>query len=675
MTEVAGLSVPIDASVEPLKRSVAQAETMFSKIAQAADRAASDTASTMNKVAAATAKQTEAAEKAAAALEARTNPALAKAKAAWFALERQIAGTPAAMERFTLMSQQADAALEKGRINAAQHAQAVARLKEQYLGVSPTLTRLSNDSTAATSSAGKLRGALGQVGFQAQDAAVQLQMGTNALVVFGQQGSQLAGAFGPTGAIIGSVIAVTAALGSALLGASAASAKSAKDIDSFGDTLTMFEGRVRESGGSLDSFADKFRGLNDEIRALAELTLRTDIDTLNKKLAKGVQSEWGAFVATAGTEPAGVEAIRKLFMDNNVTEFLQRLQAINSAGAMRLMADEDVRQMIQTGEAIRVAEARLAELENRATPAQKALLGLGEAMQEAAKAASTLATEQARAGASLFMDERGLDAKIAALKGGEAAMKAYSEEQVRSAAYSKAYDAAIKAGETALDAHAEGLRLAAKAAEAYRLEQDRAAQTKADNKSERQAEQDAKAYAKVVAELDRDIAAQERLAGIVGLGAAAQNEANTQTRIAAELAKAHVEAGTAEAEVIERKVRAAEQWKATGAQNSALKAAEEQLRFAKAELALAGESESVRVRALHGLETQREAVRLFGDDTSEAARRWIELQNEIFDTSEATKTLNTASGELWRSLDSAEDLPEDVANNPAVIALFMEALQ
>ena len=57
-----------------------------------------------------------------------------------------------------------------------------------------------------------MRGGMGQVGHQVQDIAVQLQMGTNAMIVFGQQGSQIASLFGPQGAMIGAVLAVGAAI-------------------------------------------------------------------------------------------------------------------------------------------------------------------------------------------------------------------------------------------------------------------------------------------------------------------------------------------------------------------------------------------------------------------------------------------------------------------------------
>ena len=56
-----------------------------------------------------------------------------------------------------------------------------------------------------------MRGGMGQVGHQIQDVAVQLQGGTDAMIVFGQQGSQIASLFGPGGALLGALLAVGAA--------------------------------------------------------------------------------------------------------------------------------------------------------------------------------------------------------------------------------------------------------------------------------------------------------------------------------------------------------------------------------------------------------------------------------------------------------------------------------
>lgn len=74
--------------------------------------------------------------------------------------------------------------------------------------------QLNTQLNATTREMRGLRGAMGNLGFQIQDIAVQMQMGTDAMIIFGQQGSQIAGAFGPGGAMIGAIIAIGAALGS-----------------------------------------------------------------------------------------------------------------------------------------------------------------------------------------------------------------------------------------------------------------------------------------------------------------------------------------------------------------------------------------------------------------------------------------------------------------------------
>lgn len=95
-----------------------------------------------------------------------------------------------------------------------------------------------------------MRGGMGQVGHQVQDVAVQLQMGQNAMLVFGQQGSQIASLFGPHGAIIGAFLAVGAALATSfmpsLFGASEAMKQLKKDTEDLGPKLNELTGAQRE---------------------------------------------------------------------------------------------------------------------------------------------------------------------------------------------------------------------------------------------------------------------------------------------------------------------------------------------------------------------------------------------------------------------------------------------
>lgn len=75
-----------------------------------------------------------------------------------------------------------------------------------------------------------MRGGLGQVGHQVQDIAVQLQMGQNAMLVFGQQGSQIASLFGPGGAMIGAVLAAGAAISMSLMPSLFGATEAAKEL-------------------------------------------------------------------------------------------------------------------------------------------------------------------------------------------------------------------------------------------------------------------------------------------------------------------------------------------------------------------------------------------------------------------------------------------------------------
>lgn len=81
---------------------------------------------------------------------------------------------------------------------------------------------------------------LQQAGYQVGDFIVQVQSGQSALIAFGQQGSQLAGIFGPAGAIVGAVIAAGTALGLAYQQYKEAAEGAVKDIQTAFNELPEF---------------------------------------------------------------------------------------------------------------------------------------------------------------------------------------------------------------------------------------------------------------------------------------------------------------------------------------------------------------------------------------------------------------------------------------------------
>ncbi|AIB13996.1 hypothetical protein ABAZ39_18875 (plasmid) [Azospirillum argentinense] len=226
---------------------------------------------------------------------------------------------------------------------------------ERHAELSRRLQDSGTASTVAAAGAGRMKGAMGNLGLQLQDVAVQAQMGTSAFVMLAQQGPQIASAFGPAGIAIGTVVAIASVAAGALFALFALSdetKKSAKEIDTFGDVLGIFEGRARESGAAIDTLTDSYRALGGELRALSKLALQADIATLTEKRAKDQKSAWDAIrnatMSGAQDVPAALGALQQLGQDKDLAAFMGKLQALNAPGAVKLMRDEDVRALLET---------------------------------------------------------------------------------------------------------------------------------------------------------------------------------------------------------------------------------------------------------------------------------------------------------------------------------------
>lgn len=127
--------------------------------------------------------------------------------------------------------------------------------------LSPNVVKLDTSmSRAAKGGMNAAKQSMQQVGFQVQDMVVQLQGGTSAFVAIGQQGSQLAGAFGPGGAVLGAVIALASAVGGVL-------------YKSFGDAKTGAEELQKATKNLQSVLKEGSTGaleLTDELLKLAE---------------------------------------------------------------------------------------------------------------------------------------------------------------------------------------------------------------------------------------------------------------------------------------------------------------------------------------------------------------------------------------------------------------------
>ena len=121
--------------------------------------------------------------------------------------------------------------------------------------------RLFDMKGAADTSMGSNKGwksSMQQAGYQVQDFIVQVQGGQSALVAFAQQGSQLAGAFGPGGAIVGSIIALSSVLAGVLI-TSLNGGKNA--MDALKDAAEAMDKVITISQNGVAALSDKYANL------------------------------------------------------------------------------------------------------------------------------------------------------------------------------------------------------------------------------------------------------------------------------------------------------------------------------------------------------------------------------------------------------------------------------
>jgi hypothetical protein len=128
-----------------------------------------------------------------------------------------------------------------------------------------------------------------QIGYQVQDMIVQIQGGTSAFVAIGQQGSQLAGAFGPGGAVIGAIIALSAAVGGTLVKSLGGAKVSAEELQA--STKTLDDVLQKNKDGTYE-LSDSF------------VTLANNIDTASQAQAKFYEAQSATVTQTEGAKEA-----------------------------------------------------------------------------------------------------------------------------------------------------------------------------------------------------------------------------------------------------------------------------------------------------------------------------------------------------------------------------------
>lgn len=188
---------------------------------------------------------------------------------------------------------------------------------------------------------GNWKASMQQAGYQVQDFIVQVQGGQSALVAFAQQGSQLAGAFGPGGAVVGAIIA----LGSVLAGVLITSLNGGKNaMDALKDAAEAMDKVITISSQGVAALSDKYAALarvNADVATLLRNQALLEYNQAISKIPKAISDASDAFITLGDRALAAVGGASpsiKKFNDElsalgvTTNDWSQAIQQANSQG-------------------------------------------------------------------------------------------------------------------------------------------------------------------------------------------------------------------------------------------------------------------------------------------------------------------------------------------------------
>jgi hypothetical protein len=198
-------------------------------------------------------------------------------------LTNQLLPVERAQARYEEAVRKTNAALERGRISQEQANTLLAAAQANITRAEQAQARLLATNDNAARSTRNFGGIIGQAGFQVQDFAVQVASGQTALTAFVQQGSQLAGIFGPAGAIAGAVLAIGGIAAQLLLGKSA-SEQFADAIKAAEDRLDRMDASARRARSGVSDLAESMVTLRERLARLTPDQREFEFERLQNEL-------------------------------------------------------------------------------------------------------------------------------------------------------------------------------------------------------------------------------------------------------------------------------------------------------------------------------------------------------------------------------------------------------
>lgn len=197
--------------------------------------------------------------------------AVAQARMVVTQQQRQIKAVNSVVEQFNNYSKMAKMSADSQQVFNAQVAAGVDPLSKEGRQIAYTVRQYQALRDAQNTTVGSMRNVRGvaqNLGWQMQDVAVQLQMGTNGFIVLGQQGSQVLSSFGPAGAVAGAALAVISASIPAIITALDDASVSTEEFEKAQERLNSV---IDISSAGTVTLTDDYRELYKVNKEFAEL--------------------------------------------------------------------------------------------------------------------------------------------------------------------------------------------------------------------------------------------------------------------------------------------------------------------------------------------------------------------------------------------------------------------
>lgn len=220
-------------------------------------------------------------------------------------------------------------------------------------------------ASKVTKGSGSMAFAVGNVGNQLQDIAVQAQSGTSAVTILAQQGPQLLSGFGPQGAIAGAVLALGALILSSMIKSTDAAKKAASEAWEAADEFAQKTAEAYKKAGGEE--ADKFIEKAERIQTLTQNSATAEINLATQQRER-IKAQGDLIKSQEDLAIASVKYLQATGQIQDAEKRIAEIQGV-SRESQRQLVEADIQASVKPAQ-IRYDTIR-AQIENARSDKQR----------------------------------------------------------------------------------------------------------------------------------------------------------------------------------------------------------------------------------------------------------------------------------------------------------------